>query len=123
MALEESMTDNLEPTLLLVMWDQMGLETVIDVTEKQKSELFDTLITGESRFNQWLNRTVSYLTMRARANSQRHYELYSIRVDHSITAQDIRDQFETAPQCIVDLIRERGTVLWNGRIKQAQVIF
>lgn len=119
----ETHDDIQESSLLLIMWDQLGLETVIDVTEEQKSRLIDTLITGEDQFNQWLNRTVTHLTMRARANSHRHYEIYSIRVGEGITAQDIRDHFESSPQIIVDLIRERGSVLWDGRSKQPQVIF
>ena len=46
-----------------------------------------------------------------------------INVDNSITAQDLRDQFESSPQNIVDLIRVRGTALWDGRAAQAPVIF
>lgn len=110
--------------LMLISWDMYGLESVIDVTEKQKSLLFDTLVSNENKFNTWLNRTMNYMMMRARANSHRRYEIYSIKVSQELDAECIADLFKTDPQMIVDLIRSRGTALYTDHHgHQNQVIF
>ena len=109
--------------LMLIMWDQYGLEAVIDVTKEEKQQLFD-LIAGRNDFTTWLNSTVSYLVMRARANSQRNSEVYSIWVDDGLTEDDVADAFAENPQNMADLIRERGTALVrSSRGSQKQVIF
>ena len=58
---------------------------------------------------------VGKLTMRARFNPQRFYEIYAIDVDDGVTSDDIRDWFESAPQEITDLIRKRGRKLYSDR--------
>jgi arsenate reductase-like glutaredoxin family protein len=59
--------------------------------------------------------------LRARYNSQRHYEIYTVNMDESISEQDIRDMFETSPQGMADLIRERGHKMYSDRVDQKQV--
>lgn len=99
----------------LVMWDQLGLECLVDLTELEYSQTIARL--QGSTVPEDIN--LGYLKLRARANPQRHYEIYSFSADDTITEQDLRDQFEHSPQSIVDLIRERGEQLYSNREKPA----
>lgn len=107
-----------------------GLESCINVTEYEKNAMWATLSSTDRRTNSNhvgpmadLRNTLSAMVLRAKANSQRHYEIYSIHVDNGITKDDIVDMFETNPQGMADLIRERGNKIHSDRIdKRQQVI-
>lgn len=62
------------------------------------------------------------LIMRARYNPQRHYEIYTVDVDPSITAEDMIDMFTESPQGMADLIRARGNKLYSDRMDKRQVV-
>jgi hypothetical protein len=68
-----------------------------------------------------LNSIVNSIMLRARYNSQRHYEIYTVTMDDSISEQDVRDMFENSPQGMADLIRERGHKMYSDRVNQTQV--
>jgi hypothetical protein len=61
------------------------------------------------------------MIMRAKANMQRHYEIYTF--DSELSEEDIREAFETSPQVIVDCIRNVGHKFYSDRAdKKQQVI-
>ena len=99
--------------LMLIMWDMYGVESVIDVTARQQNQLFD-MIRGSDQFNQWLNQTINCLILRARANGQRNYEVFSIWVDKSIDADTLRAEFADSPQLMADLVRSRGNRIFGS---------
>jgi hypothetical protein len=127
MALEEEMNnrfDQEDTRLMIVMWDQYGLESVIDVTQEQKNRLFDMITGKDQTFEQWLNQTVHYCIMRATVNSQRNYEIYSVKVDTHMDGSYMTKLFEENPQMIVNLIRKRGHKLYSASAGYRQpVIF
>jgi hypothetical protein len=127
MALEEEMNnrfDQDDARLMIIMWDQYGLEAVIDVTQEQKNRLFDMITGQDNSFDQWLNRTVSYCILRAQVNSQRAYEIYSIKVDSAVTADDMAQWFNDNPQQMADLIRQKGNSMYTATAgHRKQVIF
>jgi hypothetical protein len=55
------------------------------------------------------------LILRARANPQRHYEIYTVQVEPDVTLKDIQEMFKDTPQAIVDLVRARGNKLYSDR--------
>jgi len=59
--------------------------------------------------------------MRARFNTHRHYEIYIVEVDDTITPDDIRDWFDQSPQDTADLIRARGRQLYSDRLQSKKV--
>lgn len=61
------------------------------------------------------------LILRARYNPQRHYEIYTVDVDETITAKDMIDMFEEDPQGMADLIRDRGNQLYSDRAQTNKV--
>lgn len=110
--------------LFIVSWNMLGLESLIDVTQEEREQLFDIIATGKNSFISWLNSTVSMMLIRARLNTHRNYEIYSFWVDESITKEELTEIFEESPQTIVDMIRARGTCIYGSKEKsQNRVIF
>jgi hypothetical protein len=67
------------------------------------------------------NPNYNHLLLRARYNSQRHYEIYSVEATDGITAEDIREMFETSPQSAADTIRRLGHCLHSDRSEKYKV--
>lgn len=114
-------TDHDPARTLLLYWCSEGLEHVCDLTDMQHQDLLDCLRTGQENTNN-VGRMLTYMTLRARSNPQRNYEIYAITVDDTITVDTMRDQFQTEPQAMVDLIRQRGQCLYSDRKQRGSVI-
>jgi hypothetical protein len=61
---------------------------------------------------------VNMIMLRARFNSQRFYEIYTIDTEDDISDKQLRDMFEADPQGSADLIRVRGRKLYSDRIPE-----
>lgn len=122
--------------VFLLSWDMTGLETVLDLTtlerlrvEEEKIRMMQILSDPEARdpgdqTGAALNRAVQGILLRARVNSQRHYEVYTIQTDASISERDMWELFTSNPQHAAELIRERGNQLYSDRIEQrTQLIY
>lgn len=118
----------------IISWDMTGLEAVVDVTQdlaagelRDQEVLFDILKEPEANHGNepWrrINSIIQSMTLRARANTQRHYEIYGIQTVEDIDKSTLERLFEDDPQAAAELIRERGTKLYSDRIaKRTQVI-
>ena len=104
----------------LIMWDQLGLECCIDVTEDQQRRMWQKL-KGEPVSESAIP-NYNHLLLRARFNSQRHYEIYSVEATDGITAEDIREMFEASPQSAADTIRRLGHCLHSDRAERQRVV-
>ena len=102
----------------VVMWDNTGLEFVGDYTDYAQDTMWATL-QGKRPEKTFVN--LMHLELRARSNTQRHYEIYLINATDGITADDIRDMFDRSPQTAADLIRERGHKYYSDRVNNNQV--
>ena len=51
--------------------------------------------------------------MRARLNSQRRYEVYTVAIDSSISEYSIQEMFQKNRAGMINLIRERGTKIFS----------
>lgn len=103
----------------LVMWCNEGLEFVVDITADEQQRTWSTL-KGETP--KYTIPNINHLILRARYNTQRHYEIYSVDAVAGITADDIRDMFENSPQTAADTIRERGHCIYNDRAQEDRVV-
>lgn len=103
----------------IVVWDMTGLETVIDVADLISEDVMKRL---RDEKGSTLGQTMFILTQRAKANSHRHYEIYSVQANPDITKEMIAEMFKNDPQGSADLIRERGTKIYSDRIGKVQVI-
>jgi hypothetical protein len=104
----------------VVMWDCYGLESVIDVTQAEMDQTWETLIKGEKAKIKMPN--ILHLRLRAQANPQRHYEIYMFDAHEGIDADDIRHMFETNPQRAADTIRGIGHCFYSDRETKKAVI-
>lgn len=111
---------------ILAVWDNTGFEYLQDISELEptnweKQQLLQMLqdkpVTGNP-----LNGMLNYFEMRARANQQRHYEIYTFDIDDSIDELDLQHWAETDAQTLVDWIRENGVKLYSDRKTEKDVI-
>jgi hypothetical protein len=101
-----------EGNVFLLSWDMLGLEAVINITEIEKEATWATL---QDKQTPRLSHIVNSIMMRARTNSQRHYEVYTVTMESGITKEDVCEMFEHNPQAMADLIRERGHKIYSDR--------
>ena len=110
----------MEDNLFIVVWDMTGLESIIDVHELQSEDVMRRL---RDEKGSKLGQTLFYLTLRARANTHRHYEIYSIHTNPGIDRLTLADMFHANPQAAAELIREHGVKIYSDRASdKVQVI-
>lgn len=118
----------------LVYWCDEGLESIIDITEdlaqanlREREMLFDILKDPDAaKINEpqkRISQLIHSMSLRAKFNTQRNYELYCLHTTEDITKDQLEGYFNNEPQSTVDLIRERGTHMFGqGAGKRKQVI-
>ena len=97
-----------------------GHECSIDVTEDQQRRMWQKL-KGEPVSESAIP-NYQHLLLRARYNSQRHYEIYSVEATDGITAEDIKEMFEASPQTAADTIRRLGHCMHSDRATKNRVL-
>lgn len=115
-----------EPTKFIAMWDNTGLECILNVTkhEKEIDEWEKRKVWNVLKDNKLVEpkpRTpLQMMIIRARANPQRHYEIYGFTSDES--EKYVREIFQTEPQMIVDWIRENGAKIYSDSVNKKDVV-
>ena len=101
------------------MWDMLGLEALINVTQIEKEheawekENIFRILKEQNQTVKPAHVPLEMMILRAKVNSQRHYEIYAF--DSELSEEDIRETFETSPQVIVDAIRNVGHKFYSDR--------
>ena len=103
--------------LFVVMWDCHGLEALARVPDPADT----TFALLQSKKAPELP-NIMHWKLRAQANSQRHYEIYTFSVESGIGADDIREMFEANPQMAADTIRRIGHQIYSDRAKEDRVV-
>ena len=113
------MTEDVDerPTMFAIMWDCNGLEAVVRVPNPADRTF--ALLKGVEPPRP---PNIMHWELRARYNSQRHYEIYLITATPGISEDDIRDMFEADPQTAADTIRRIGHQHYSDRQNQKAVI-
>jgi len=104
--------------LFLIVWCNKGLEYIGNYTEYDQARTWAALSNTKCTVK---FPNLMHLELRARYNPQRHYEIYIVETDESVTADSLRALFESCPQVAADLIRERGHCYYSDRADQARV--
>lgn len=101
----------------LVYWCEEGLESVVPITEYEHWDSENTfrILNDQEPARNPINQIIQNMLLRAQINAQRHYELYAIDCDHSISKQDIEQMFEDDPQAAAELFRSRGHKMYSDR--------
>lgn len=113
MGIDRSMTQG---NLFILSWDMLGLDSVVNVTNLEKEITWSVL--QDQKPSPRLGSIVNGIIMRARANSQRHYEVYTVTMDETVTDEDVRAMFDANPQGMADLIRDRGNKIYSDRYNE-----
>lgn len=115
----------------LAFWCGQGLESIVDITKYEfptPEELVGMIKTSDNssfaKRQKELHKIIHFMTLRARFNTERDYEVYAFRSDAHITKEDIERMFEENPQHIVDFIRANGLkIVGKSHLSQTQKIF
>jgi hypothetical protein len=108
----------------LVYWCEEGLESVIPITQYERWDSENTfrVLNNQEPVRNPINQLIQSMLLRARFNQQRHYELYAIDCETSISKQDIEQMFEDNPQAAAELFRSRGHKLYSDRANKNRVV-
>jgi hypothetical protein len=93
-----------------VMWDCYGLEHIAEVPDPA---LHTFAVLKNEKPPEMPN--INMWRLRARFNTQRHYEIYIINTTPEIELEDIRAMFEADPQTAADTIRRLGQKFYSDR--------
>jgi hypothetical protein len=104
----------------LAMWDCYGLEYLYNLSEFEESQTWSVLMEEESPITPPTD--IRKLILRAQFNEQRNYEVYVFEADSSIDKKSLEYQFKHMPQAIVDLIRNQGFKIYDGKRTRDPVI-
>ena len=103
----------------ICMWDENGFETLKDCTSWERQSLMNT-IAGKELTPAPVN--LRAMTMRARFNPQRAYEIWSFNTDESIDEDTLWEIAQENPQALVDMIRTNGKKLYaNAKNIEARI--
>lgn len=102
--------------VFLAMWDILGLECLMDVTAAEQENIVNILRGEPARHTN----PIQMMILRARFNSQRHYEIYYFT--SSMTEEEIRYAFQECPQTMVDAIRTHGQQVYSDRVQDHRVV-
>ena len=109
----------------VLSWDCQGLEACVNISNIDKDEMWTALKSTEDNLFKGRGNTVgsivNMLTLRARYNSQRHYEIYIVDTEDNISADDLKTMFEDDPQGSAELIRNRGRKLYSDRYEENKI--
>jgi cytidylate kinase len=103
-----------------LMWDCNGLEAAVNVTDINKRRVWATL-KGEDASKIPFEPNLMHWRLRAQANMQRHYEIYLVEIDDSITVDDICEAFESNPQHMAETVRRIGHKFYSDRVREDAV--
>ena len=117
----------------LLSWDCQGLEACVDITEDvergnefEKESLFERIKNpDEEPHNEHvskLSKMFNVMSLRARFNPQRNYEIYMLTATAGVSKEDIVQWFEDSPQAAADRVREIGVKLLSHRETSKRVI-
>jgi hypothetical protein len=101
----------------LAMWDMNGLEAIYDTKSAraeikawEKENIF-AIIKEEEHRAKPRPIPLYLMILRARANSQRSYEIYEF--NSALDIDGVKELFKTDPQIIVNWIRENGYKVYS----------
>ena len=104
-------------------WDHLGIESIIPISQYEHHEKQNLIriLSEKPTVRNPLDSIVQRLIMRAKYNSQRHYEIYAVDCAEGMDEEFWREQWQEYPQATAELIRERGHKLYSDRANTKQI--
>lgn len=114
---------NTNTKTFLFSWDMTGIESIIEISVYDQFEKDNLLriLKEEPVVRNPVNTIIRNILLRARFNSQRHYEVYVVNCDETLDEEFWEIQWKELPQETADLIRERGHCLYSDRMSKNQI--
>lgn len=105
-------------------WDMYGIEAIVPITQYENWDAENTwrILKDEKPIRNPVHGIASRLILRAKFNSQRHYEIYVIDCSEEMDEEFWKEQWEQHPQETAELIRERGYKMYSDRIAEGQQV-
>jgi hypothetical protein len=103
----------------VVLFDTLGVDTLLPWDELKGDDMLD-ILSGKKPKNR-LNGRISMMIMRAQANMQRWPEVWAYDTADDIDEPDMREMWQTTPQVLADLVRQKGTNLFRHQ-RQKEII-
>ena len=113
------MSDDVNNNLFVVSWDMLGLDSCVNISDINGYAVWAVL---KNERPPSVRSIVNGILLRARYNSQRHYEVYTFTADEGIEENDIREMFENDPNGSAELIRSRGKCLYSDRLNPKEML-
>ncbi len=116
---------NENENLFIIMWCSEGLECIVPIDQDELVQDTCRILSSDKDllYTSKLSTLFWSLKLRASMNSQRHYEIYILTTDKDIVKEDLEKMFETTPQMIVNLIRQKGKKFYSDRASEKPKIF
>ncbi len=121
--------ETIDEKWFIVSWDSTGVEHIEDITKFHpdiwaRTQLFEAIKTGEmDETAEKLTSLVTNLKLRARFNSQRHYEIYIFTSSPDMELEDIKAWILSDPQGFADWVRKHHmSKLFDNRTTTKKVI-
>ena len=108
----------------IFMWDMQGVESIIPITKYEewyKRNTWNALTDNPVERNP-INGIMQSLILRARYNTQRHYEIYAIDCSDDLDEEFWRKQWEEYPQETAELIRAQGQKIYSDRANKRKAV-
>lgn len=105
-------------------WDINGVEAIVPISQYEhwdKQNLI-RMLSEKPTVRNPLDDIVRNLILRAKFNTQRHYEIYAVDCDPGLDEAFWKEQWAENPQFTADLIRERGHKIYSDRQTKKPVI-
>ena len=104
------------PGVFAIMWDCHGLEACERVPNPT-----DTTFALLKGVEPPRPPNIMHWELRARFNTQRHYEIYIITATPGINEDDIVEMFTNNPQSAADTIRRIGHKFYSDRVQEDRI--
>ena len=112
----EQDTETHRNPIYALMWDCYGLEACVRLPDPADTTF--ALLKGEKPPEM---PNLMHWQLRARYNSQRHYEIYIVTTQPGIELDDIIDMFKADPQYAADTIRRLGQCYYSDRREEHKI--
>jgi hypothetical protein len=107
----------------LFMWNCHGIESIVPITQYEDQHKLDiwNILQEKPTGKNPIDDILGAMTMRARFNAERSYEIYAMDCDDGITEEDLFQFWDASPQTAADLTREKGVRLFSNRNKNRPI--
>jgi hypothetical protein len=113
----EQDTETHRNPIYALMWDCYGLEACERVPDSADTTF--ALLKNEKPPRP---PNLLHWQLRARYNTQRHYEIWIITAQPGIEQEDIVEMFQTNPQTAADTIRRIGQCFYSDRQSEERIV-